>query len=184
MVLNQSPFLAVLQFPLVYFRSYMKLIVDWGPGKVPVQLFFFPMSFSTIHHSRDADTTGFYFPLYVLPVSISLINCRICFQRIVNTSSVNLNYFHKKNWFYSVLSAGQDTSDSADVHLAPPPDNKSPNPLPTNEQQSIPRTPSVAPAVAGRTSSESSAASLVIPFLHLMISLLLLLVKCMFISTL
>jgi hypothetical protein len=96
MVLNQSPFLAVLQFPLVYFRSYVKLIVDWGPGKVPVQLFFFPMSFSTIHHSRDADTTGFYFPLYVLPVSISLINCRICFQRIVNTSSVNLNYFHKK----------------------------------------------------------------------------------------
>lgn len=81
-------------------------------------------------------------------------------------------------------SSCQDTSDSADVHLAPPPDDKSPNPLPTNEQQSIPRTPSVAPAIAGRTSSESSAASLLIPFIHLMISLLLLLVKCMFISTL
>ncbi|KAJ6337499.1 hypothetical protein OIU76_007220 [Salix suchowensis] len=72
-------------------------------------------------------------------------------------------------------SSCQDTSDSADVHLAPPPNDKSPNPLPTNEQQSIPRTPSVAPAIAGRTSSESSRASLLIPFPHLMISLLLLL---------
>uniref|UniRef100_A0A6N2MGZ5 Xylanase inhibitor C-terminal domain-containing protein n=1 Tax=Salix viminalis TaxID=40686 RepID=A0A6N2MGZ5_SALVM len=69
----------------------------------------------------------------------------------------------------------QDTSDSADVHLAPPPNDKSPNPLPTNEQQSIPRTTAVAPAIAGRTSSESSTASLLIPFPHLMISLLLLL---------
>ncbi|XP_050214862.1 aspartic proteinase-like protein 1 isoform X2 [Mercurialis annua] len=69
----------------------------------------------------------------------------------------------------------QDISDETEVNIAPPRDDGSPNPLPTNEQQSIPNKHAVAPAVAGRTSSKPSVASKHIPCLHLHISSLTLL---------
>ncbi|KAJ9167059.1 hypothetical protein P3X46_021738 [Hevea brasiliensis] len=50
----------------------------------------------------------------------------------------------------------QDISDNTEVNLAPPPNAKSPNPLPTNEQHSIPNKHAVAPAVARRASSKAS----------------------------
>ncbi|CAK9174257.1 unnamed protein product [Ilex paraguariensis] len=79
----------------------------------------------------------------------------------------------KLGWSHSNC---QDVSDGKKVHLTPPPSDKSPNPLPTNEQQSTPRPHAVAPAVAGRTTSEPSAASsLQIPSGHCTVSLLLLL---------
>ncbi|KAG8660423.1 hypothetical protein MANES_02G156500v8 [Manihot esculenta] len=76
----------------------------------------------------------------------------------------------------------QDASDKTEVNLAPPPNAKSPNPLPTNEQHSIPSKHAIAPAVAGRTSSKASAASHHIPsLLHLTSSLVLLLNSCLFV---
>ncbi|KAJ4839930.1 hypothetical protein Tsubulata_008567 [Turnera subulata] len=75
----------------------------------------------------------------------------------------------------------QDMDDSTEVHLAPPPSDKSANPLPTNEQQSIPNAHAVSPAVAGRTSSKSSSAFQHVPsLLNLISSLLLLLLLCLF----
>lgn len=53
---------------------------------------------------------------------------------------------------------GQDLSDGKRMPLASPSGTPS-NPLPTNEQQSTPGGHAVAPAVAGRASSNSSAAS-------------------------
>ncbi|XP_057994289.1 aspartic proteinase-like protein 1 isoform X2 [Hevea brasiliensis] len=76
----------------------------------------------------------------------------------------------------------QDISDNTKVNLAPPPNAISPNPLPTNEQQSIPNKHAVAPAVAGKTTSKPSAASQHIPsLLYLMSSFVLLLNICMFV---
>lgn len=66
------------------------------------------------------------------------------------------------------------------VHLTPPPNDGSPNPLPTTQQQSIPKTPAVPPALAGRASSNSSVAMpCQIPsWLSLMNSLVMLLCLC------
>ncbi|KAF5740272.1 hypothetical protein HS088_TW11G00338 [Tripterygium wilfordii] len=79
----------------------------------------------------------------------------------------------------------KERGESVEVHLAPPPNAKSPKPLPTNEQQHFPNTPPVSPAVAGRTSSKSSAVSS--PqnsFMHsVMSSLLHVLLICLFVST-
>ncbi|KDP32707.1 hypothetical protein JCGZ_11999 [Jatropha curcas] len=73
----------------------------------------------------------------------------------------------------------QDISDNTEVRVAPPPDDKSPNPLPTNEQQSVPNKNAVAPALAGRTSSKPSSAShKTTSLLHLASTLLLLLHMC------
>ncbi|XP_015571415.2 aspartic proteinase-like protein 1 [Ricinus communis] len=73
----------------------------------------------------------------------------------------------------------KDISDETEVTLAPSPNDQSPNPLPTNEQQSVPNKRGVAPAVAGRTSSKHSVASQHIPcLLHVLSSLLLLLLVC------
>jgi hypothetical protein len=67
-----------------------------------------------------------------------------------------------------------------EVHLTPPPNDGSPNPLPTTQQQSIPKTPAVAPALAGRASSNSSVAvhSQIPSRLCLMGSLVVLLFLC------
>ncbi|PON65279.1 Aspartic peptidase [Parasponia andersonii] len=53
----------------------------------------------------------------------------------------------------------QDLSDAKSLNLTPPPIGTPANPLPTNEQQSNPGQHAVAPAVAGRAPSKSSAAS-------------------------
>ncbi|PON72572.1 LOW QUALITY PROTEIN: Aspartic peptidase [Trema orientale] len=53
----------------------------------------------------------------------------------------------------------QDLSDAKSMNLTPPPIGTPANPLPTNEQQSNPGQHAVAPAVAGRAPSKSSAAS-------------------------
>lgn len=79
-----------------------------------------------------------------------------------------------------IACAGQDISDDTEVNLAPPPDDISPNPLPANEQQSIPKTHAVAPAVAERTFSKASAATQHIPsMLHITNSLLSRLLMCL-----
>ncbi|XP_062145867.1 aspartic proteinase-like protein 1 isoform X2 [Alnus glutinosa] len=57
---------------------------------------------------------------------------------------------------YGVI--GRQDMIGEEVHLTPPPNDGSPNPLPTTQQQSIPKTPAVAPALAGRASSNSSVA--------------------------
>ncbi|KAJ8771613.1 hypothetical protein K2173_026790 [Erythroxylum novogranatense] len=57
----------------------------------------------------------------------------------------------------------QTTSYSPEVNLQPPSNGASPTSLPTNEQQSIPNTLAVAPAVAGMTSKPSAASHLTIP---------------------
>ncbi|GFY85797.1 eukaryotic aspartyl protease family protein [Actinidia rufa] len=62
----------------------------------------------------------------------------------------------KLGWSHSNC---QDISDSKRVHLAPPPNDILPNPLPTNEQQNNPSTHAIAPAVAERTSSKPSASN-------------------------
>ncbi|XP_057490332.1 aspartic proteinase-like protein 1 [Actinidia eriantha] len=62
----------------------------------------------------------------------------------------------KLGWSHSNC---QDISDSKRVHLAPPPNDILPNPLPTNEQQNKPSTHAIAPAVAERTSSKPSASN-------------------------
>uniref|UniRef100_A0A5B6YKV4 Putative aspartic proteinase-like protein 1 isoform X2 n=1 Tax=Davidia involucrata TaxID=16924 RepID=A0A5B6YKV4_DAVIN len=76
------------------------------------------------------------------------------------------------------LSNCQDISDNKRLHLTPPPNDISRNPLPTNEQQRTPSTHAIAPAVAGRTPSKNSAAlPLLIPSQFSMVSLLLLLMS-------
>ncbi|XVF36775.1 hypothetical protein REPUB_Repub19eG0087500 [Reevesia pubescens] len=73
----------------------------------------------------------------------------------------------------------QDVSDGSNVHITPPRNGESPIPLPTNQQQSTNNTRAVAPAVAGRASTKSSAASpLQIPTLLCLLSSLLLL-RCL-----
>ncbi|KAA8522519.1 hypothetical protein F0562_013120 [Nyssa sinensis] len=77
----------------------------------------------------------------------------------------------KLGWSHSNC---QDTSDKKRVHLTPPPDDISPNPLPTNEQQSTPSPHAIAPAVAVRAPSKHSASMpLLIPSQLSMVSLLL-----------
>ncbi|KAK3002522.1 hypothetical protein RJ639_021457 [Escallonia herrerae] len=56
----------------------------------------------------------------------------------------------------------QDLSDGKRMPLTSPPSGSSPNPLPTTEQQSAPGGHAVAPAVAERTPSKSSALSILI----------------------
>ncbi|XP_057468886.1 aspartic proteinase-like protein 1 [Actinidia eriantha] len=59
----------------------------------------------------------------------------------------------KLGWSHSNC---QDIGDSKRMHLAPPPNDIPPNPLPTNEQQNDPSTHGVAPAVAERAPSKPS----------------------------
>ncbi|XAR73335.1 Nepenthesin [Bertholletia excelsa] len=68
----------------------------------------------------------------------------------------------------------QDLSGGETMPLTPP-NSRSPNPLPTTEQQSAPGGHAVAPAVAGRTPSPSVAASQQLLRLHLLQFLLVLL---------
>ncbi|KAK4559647.1 hypothetical protein RGQ29_008734 [Quercus rubra] len=79
------------------------------------------------------------------------------------------------------LKLGWSKSNCQDIngnqaHLKPPSNDGSPNPLPTTEQQSIPNTRAVPPAVAKRASSNSSVAvpQQIPSWLGLMISLVLL----------
>ncbi|RVW65469.1 Aspartic proteinase-like protein 1 [Vitis vinifera] len=57
------------------------------------------------------------------------------------------------------VDIGQDITDGKIMHLTPPPNDRSPNPLPTNQQQMTPSRHAVAPAVAGRTPAKSAAVS-------------------------
>uniref|UniRef100_A0A2N9IMC3 Peptidase A1 domain-containing protein n=1 Tax=Fagus sylvatica TaxID=28930 RepID=A0A2N9IMC3_FAGSY len=83
------------------------------------------------------------------------------------------------------LKLGWSKSDCQDInskqgHLKPPPNDGSPNPLPTTQQQSIPNTNAVPPAVAGRTSSKPSVAvPQQIPSWLCLMSSLVLLVFCL-----
>ncbi|XP_031273049.1 aspartic proteinase-like protein 1 isoform X2 [Pistacia vera] len=77
----------------------------------------------------------------------------------------------------------EDVSDSSHVHLGPPPDVGSPNPLPTTEQQSTNNASAASPATAKRASSKSSAPSILQlhSLLRLMSSLILLM--CLFVPS-
>ena len=64
------------------------------------------------------------------------------------------------------------------MHLTPPPNDRSPNPLPTNQQQMTPSRHAVAPAVAGRTPAKSAAVSpLAFPYWLCLVNLLLVLMR-------
>ncbi|XP_031273048.1 aspartic proteinase-like protein 1 isoform X1 [Pistacia vera] len=86
----------------------------------------------------------------------------------------------KLGWSHSNC---EDVSDSSHVHLGPPPDVGSPNPLPTTEQQSTNNASAASPATAKRASSKSSAPSILQlhSLLRLMSSLILLM--CLFVPS-
>lgn len=72
----------------------------------------------------------------------------------------------------------QDITDGKIMHLTPPPNDRSPNPLPTNQQQMTPSRHAVAPAVAGRTPAKSAAVSpLAFPYWLCLMNLLLVLMR-------
>ncbi|XP_034676023.1 aspartic proteinase-like protein 1 isoform X1 [Vitis riparia] len=72
----------------------------------------------------------------------------------------------------------QDITDGKIMHLTPPPNDRSPNPLPTNQQQMTPSRHAVAPAVAGRTPTNSAAVSpLAFPYWLCLVNLLLVLMR-------
>ena len=80
-----------------------------------------------------------------------------------------------------VAYTGQDTTDGKIMHLTPPPNDRSPNTLPTNQQQITPSRHAVAPAVAGRTPSKSAAVSPLVLTDRLCLPNLLLVLMCLFV---
>ncbi|KAJ0024910.1 hypothetical protein Pint_08289 [Pistacia integerrima] len=81
------------------------------------------------------------------------------------------------------VKQSEDVSDSSHVHLGPPPDVGSPNPLPTTEQQSTNNASAASPATAKSASSKSSAPS--IQQLHSLLRLMssLILLMCLFVPS-
>lgn len=127
-------------------------------------------------------------PLYSVPVNQGYtIFCLTLLRTDSDYGVIGQNFmmgyrlvFDRENLKLGWSKSNCEDMSGKQVHLTPPPNDGSPNPLPTTQQQSIPKTPAVPPALAGRASSNSSVAMpCQIPsWLSLMNSLVMLLCLC------
>ncbi|KAG2709241.1 hypothetical protein I3843_05G208500 [Carya illinoinensis] len=124
---------------------------------IPTMRLVFIMNQSFLIHSpiySDSENPGFTtFCLTLLPLDYDY---GIIGQNYMMGYRV---VFDRENMKLAWSKSNCQDINGKQVHPTPPNDDGSPNPLPTNEQQSIPNTQAIPPALVGRASSHSSEAA-------------------------